>query len=81
MKDEGNGVQTVFENGDFTVDYQAGSVFVGKEEVHLTPIEYKLLILLAKNVGKVLTHNYIFYMKSGVFILIMSQLYGYLWQR
>ena len=28
-------------------------------ELHLTPIEYKLLILLAKNVGKVLTHSYI----------------------
>lgn len=29
------------------------------EEIHLTPIEYKLLCLLAKNVGKVLTHTYI----------------------
>ena len=29
------------------------------EEIHLTPIEYKLLCLLAKNTGKVLTHNYI----------------------
>ena len=29
------------------------------EEVHLTPIEYKLLCLLAHNVGKVLTHNMI----------------------
>ena len=28
-------------------------------EIHLTPIEYKLLCLLAKNVGKVLTHNFI----------------------
>ena len=32
---------------------------MGGEEIHLTPIEYKLLCLLAKNVGKVLTHNYI----------------------
>ena len=28
-------------------------------EIHLTPIEYKLLCLLARNTGKVLTHNYI----------------------
>ena len=28
-------------------------------EIHLTPIEYKLLCLLAQNTGKVLTHNYI----------------------
>ena len=43
----------------FSVDYVSGCVFVGKEETHLTPIEYKLLCLLAKNVGKVLTHTYI----------------------
>ena len=30
-----------------------------QEELHLTPIEYKLLCLLSKNVGKVLTHNFI----------------------
>ena len=30
-----------------------------EEELHLTPIEYKLLCLLSKNVGKVLTHTYI----------------------
>ena len=29
------------------------------EEIHLSPIEYKLLCLLAHNVGKVLTHNLI----------------------
>ena len=32
---------------------------MGGEEIHLTPIEYKLLCVLAKNTGKVLTHNYI----------------------
>ena len=32
---------------------------IADAEVHLTPIEYRLLCLLAKNVGKVLTHNYI----------------------
>ena len=36
-----------------------GEVYVDGKEVHLTPIEYKLLCLLAKNVGKVLTHNFI----------------------
>ncbi|MNC65644.1 KDP operon transcriptional regulatory protein KdpE [compost metagenome] len=34
-------------------------MYLGGEEIHLTPSEYKLLGLLAKNVGKVLTHNYI----------------------
>ncbi len=49
----------VFENGELKIDYAAGCVYLGGEEIHLTPIEYKLLCLLAKNVGKVLTHTYI----------------------
>ncbi len=49
----------VFKNGDLTIDYAAGIVKIKEEELHLTPIEYKLLCLLAKNVGKVLTHKYI----------------------
>ena len=49
----------VFENGDLKIDYASGCVFIRDEEIHLTPIEYKLLCLLAKNVGRVLTHNFI----------------------
>lgn len=49
----------VFINGDLKIDYGAGCVYAYDEEIHLTPIEYKLICLLAKNVGKVLTHNYI----------------------
>ncbi|MDD3277571.1 MAG: response regulator transcription factor [Lachnospiraceae bacterium] len=48
-----------FENGDLKLDYAAGCAYLEGEELHLTPIEYKLLCLLAKNVGKVLTHTYI----------------------
>ncbi|MBS4804307.1 MAG: response regulator transcription factor [Clostridium sp.] len=50
---------TEFINGELKIDYISGCVFVGEEEVHLTPIEYKLICLLAKNVGRVLTHTYI----------------------
>ena len=49
----------VFVNGDLKIDYAAGCVYLGKEELHLTPIEYKLLCLLSRNVGKVLTHTFI----------------------
>lgn len=49
----------VFRNGDLKIDYAAGCAYMGEEELHLTPIEYKLLALLAKNVGKVLTHKFI----------------------
>ena len=41
------------------MDFSAGCAYLGEEELHLTPIEYKLLCLMAKNVGKVLTHTYI----------------------
>ena len=50
---------SVFENGDLKIDYTAGCIYLKEEELHLTPIEYKLLCLLARNVGKVLTHTYI----------------------
>lgn len=49
----------VFENGNLKIDYTSNCVYVDGQEVHLTAIEYKLLCLLAKNIGKVLTHNYI----------------------
>lgn len=48
-----------YENGGLTIDYAAGCAYLDGRELHLTPMEYKLLCLLAKNAGKVLTHNYI----------------------
>ena len=50
---------SVFVNGGLRIDYAAGCVYLQGAELHLTPIEYKLLCLLAQNVGKVLTHTYI----------------------
>ncbi len=49
----------IFINGDLKIDFPAGCVYLKEEEIHLTPNEYRLLCLLAKNVGKVLTHNFI----------------------
>lgn len=49
----------VFTNGELRIDYAAGCAWMGEEELHLTPIEYKLLCLMARNVGKVLTHTFI----------------------
>ncbi len=48
-----------FTNGKLSIDYAAGCAWLRGEELHLTPIEYKLLCLLAKNIGRVLTHTYI----------------------
>jgi two-component system KDP operon response regulator KdpE len=48
---------TVFERGDLKVDLAARRVCVSNAEIHLTPIEYKLLKTLIRNSGKVLTHR------------------------
>ncbi|MEG0780393.1 MAG: response regulator transcription factor [Oscillospiraceae bacterium] len=51
--------ESVFQNGVLTVDYAAGCAYREGTALHLTPIEYKLLCLLSRNVGKVLTHNFL----------------------
>ena len=50
---------SVFVNGKLKVDYAGGCTYLDQQELHLTPIEYKLLCLLSQNVGKVLTHTFI----------------------
>ena len=54
-----NSQQAVFVNGQLRIDYAANCAYLGDEELHLTPIEYKLLCLLAQNTGKVLTYKFI----------------------
>ena len=54
----GNDGNAVFHNGDLTIDYVSGCVYLSGKELQLTPIEYKLLCLLARNEGRVLTHTY-----------------------
>ena len=54
-----NASVTEFVNGKLRIDYVSGCMYLNESELHLTPIEYKLLCLLAKNTGKVLTHKYI----------------------
>lgn len=54
-----NKSESVFVNGNLKIDYAAGCAYLSDEELHLTPIEHKLLCLLSRNVGKVLTHTFI----------------------
>ena len=51
--------ESVFHNGSLTIDYGAGCAYMDGAALKLTPTEYKLLCLLAKDVGKVLTHTYL----------------------
>ena len=57
---------TIYHFEELTVDTQRRRIFLGEEEVHLTPMEYNLLLLLVKNHGKVITHSQ-----------IMKEVWGY----
>ena len=48
---------TVFRSGDLKVDLEARRIHLGEREIKLTPIEFKLLAVLVKNAGKVVTHR------------------------
>ena len=59
MNTDAGADSSLYTNGGLKIDYSAGCAYLGEEEMKLTPVEYKLLCLLAKNTGKVLTHTYI----------------------
>ena len=59
IQSDENQESSVFINGQLKIDYTAGCTYLNGVELHLTPIEYKLLCLLSRNVGKVLTHTFI----------------------
>ena len=48
---------TALEAGDFVIDVQAHSITVQGKPIHLTPKEFDLLVHLARNAGKVMTHR------------------------
>ena len=58
--------EKIFTLDTLTIDFEKHKVFIENNEIHLTPIEYKLLVLLVENSGKVLTHSY-----------IIKQIWGY----
>ena len=59
-------VQPVLSVGELSLDLEKHQVFLRGEPLHLTPMEYELLSLLFKNMGKVLTTQYILKEVYGV---------------
>jgi two-component system KDP operon response regulator KdpE len=55
----GDQESSTFASGDLRIDLAARRVFVQEREIHLTPIEYKLLTTLVRHAGKVLTHHFL----------------------
>ena len=56
---QGSAAEAAFRNGKLTIDFGAGCAYLDGQELKLTPTEYKLLCLLARDAGKVLTHTYL----------------------
>ena len=56
-KQKVHNVQTVYSVGDLSMDLEKRLVYLEGNELHVTPMEYALLALLFKNMGKVLTSN------------------------
>ena len=54
-----NNTEDIFSVGNLTIDYLRRKVTKNGEPVHLTPIEYKITVLLSKNAGRVMTHDFI----------------------
>lgn len=50
---------TVYRLGNLEIDLEKRTVLRGEEEIHTTPTEFKLLSVMAKNPGKVLTHTHL----------------------
>lgn len=48
-----------FTNGDLTIDIQGHHAYLKDTPIKLTNYEFKILALLAQNIGKTLTHSYI----------------------
>lgn len=59
INDNENNNSGIFKVKGLFVDFNRRIVTVDDEEIHLTPIEYKIMALLCKHSGKVLTHNFI----------------------
>ena len=54
-----NGEEGIFTVAELIVDMMHRKITVGGVEVHLTPIEYRVLTVLVKHAGKVLTHQFL----------------------
>ena len=57
--DDAHSNEAVFRSGDLHIDFAARQVTVAGTEVELTPIEYRLLVYLARNAGRVVTYRQI----------------------
>ena len=58
-KIKSSNINEFFRLGNLHIDYDKRIVTVDKKEIHLTPIEYRIIVLLSLNAGTVLTHEFL----------------------
>ena len=71
--------EPIFELDYLKVDFERRHVWVKDQEIHLTPIEHKMLVLLITNRGKVLTHHFIQENVWDMKLQMIINHYEYLW--
>ena len=71
--------EPIFELDYLKVDFERRHVWVKDQEIHLTPIEYKMLVLLITNRGKVLTIILFKKMSGDMKLQMIINHYEYLW--
>ena len=54
-----NDISSKITVGGMEINYEKRLITIDGKEVHLTPIEYKIICLLSQHLGKVLTHDFI----------------------
>lgn len=57
--DQPSNVEPTYSKDGLVIDFERRLVLLQEQEIHLTQIEYKLVSILAKNAGKVLTYDYL----------------------
>ncbi len=71
--------EAVFREGDLRVDLTLRQAFIGEREIHLTPIEYRLLHALTQQAGKVMTHRQLLLHVWGPHMSNTIIMCGYIW--
>jgi two-component system KDP operon response regulator KdpE len=65
QRSDADSLESAIEVGDLRIDFEKRLVTVRGEEVRLTPMQYKLLGVMMRHAGKVLTHEQILFMVWG----------------
>ena len=72
-KDLGTSEQAIYELGEIRVNTAAHEVFAGNQLVHLTPSEYKILVEMLQNIGRVLTREFFMSKVQGEGIIVTGR--------